>query len=170
MKNKRSSWYAIVLSFIFAIIVFFEIKDAITGKKDFFISRWISWILYNDFEYAKKIEVKPYLLNDDQVIEMLTHPEQEILQPPQRDLYLKNVNLVLRVSNHGDSAAWGVLAYRVFENGDWFRLEVDIPSSTREINKQNYDYVIPLGVVVPFNNDNLPEYIHYKWFSLYTKH
>ncbi|HSX04127.1 MAG TPA: hypothetical protein VLG76_05300 [Rhabdochlamydiaceae bacterium] len=167
---KKSSWYVLTLSLILVIVIFFEIKDTITDKKDFFISRWFSSLLYSDFEYSKKIEVKPYLLNDDQVIEMLTHPEQEVQQPPQKDLYLKNVNLVLRIKNDGGSAVWGVLAYRVFENGNWFRVEVNVPSSKREINKQVYDYVIPLGVVVPFNNNNLPEHIQYKWCSLYSKH
>jgi hypothetical protein len=167
---KRFSRVSIILGFVLAAVFFFEVKDAAVGKKDFFLNRWVSWALYGNFEYRKEIEIKPYLLNDEQVIQMLTHPQQEIIQPPQKDLYLKNVNLVLRASNHGDSVAWGVLGYRVFENGDWIRLEVDIPSSQREVNKQVYDYVIPVGVVVPFNNNNLPEHIQYKWFSLYTKH
>ncbi|MGE5195705.1 MAG: hypothetical protein ACM3JI_00045, partial [Anaerolineae bacterium] len=109
------------------------------------------------------------LLNDEQVIQLLAHPQQDIQQPPQKDLFLKNVNMVLRISNHGGAGAWGTLAYRIHKDGHWFKIDLDIPSSKREINKQVYDYVIPIGIAVAFDNDKPPEHIQYKWFSLYTK-
>ena len=166
---KKPSRCVIALALILGGLLFFEIKDTMTGKKDIFIARWFSWLFFSNSGYAKKIEVKPYLLNDEQVIHLLANPQQEIQQPPQKDLYLKNVNLVLRISNHGGASAWGILAYRIYEDGKWFRLEIDISSSKREINKKMYDYVIPVGIAVPFDNDKPPEHIQYKWVSLYTK-
>ena len=136
---KNLSRCAIALGLVLATFLFFEIKDTITGKKDIFIARWVSWLFYSNSGYAKKIEVKPYLLNDEKVIQLLMHPEQEIQQPPQKDLFLKNVNMVLRISNQGGTSAWGTLAYRIYEDGHWFRLEIDIPSSQKEINKEKYN-------------------------------
>ena len=166
---KNLSRCAIALGLVLTALLFFEIKDTITGKKDIFIARWVSWLLYSNSGYAKKIEVKPYLLNDEEVIQLLMHPEQEIQQPPQKDLFLKNVNMVLRISNQGGAVADGTLAYRIYEDGHWFKLDVVISPSDRKNSKQVYDYVIPLGVAVFFENDKPPGYIQYKWLSLYTK-
>lgn len=165
---KKPSWCAIVLGLILATLLLFEIKDTVTGKKDVFITRWFSWLFYSNSEYAKKIEVKPYLLNDEQVIQLLMHPEQEIQQPPQRDLYLKNVNLVLKIRNYGGTGPWGTLAYSIDGGEHWFKIDIkEIPPLNSK--KQVYDYVIPLGVIVLFNNNEPPETIRCKWLSLYTK-
>lgn len=165
---KKPSRCAIALVIILGVFFFFEVKDTITGKKEIFIARWISWLFYSNSGYAKKIEVKPYLLNDEQVIQLLMHPEREIQQPPQKDLFLKNVNMVLRISNHGSIGPWGTLAYSIDGGTYWFKIDIrEIPPSNSK--KQVYDYVIPLGVVVLFNNNELPEKIQCKWFSLYTK-
>ncbi len=166
---KKPSRCAIALGFVLSMILFFEVRDTITGKKDVFIARWTSWIFYKNSGYAKNIDVKAYLLNDEQAAQLLMHPDREIQQPPQKDLFLKNVNVVLRISNQGEVAAWGTLAYCLYEDGHWFQLEVDVPSSKSEMNKQVYDYVIPVGIVVPFNNDKPPRQVQYKWLSLYTK-
>jgi hypothetical protein len=163
---KKNSWSAKVLALVLAAFLFFEIKDTISGKKDFFLVR----MLFSDRGYAKKIDVKPYLLNDQQVIQLLIHPQDEIQQPPQKDLYLKNVNVVLRIVNHGGVHSWGTLAYSIDGGTNWFEIDLkSIPPPDSALNKQVYDYVIPIGVAVLFDNDNPPEEIKYKWFSLYTK-
>ena len=165
---KNLSRCAIILGLVLATLLFFEIKDTLTGKKDLFIARWISWLFYSNSGYAKKIEVKPYLLNDEQAAQLLLRPEQEIQQPPQRDLYLKNVNLVLRISNQGGTGPWGTLAYSIDGGAHWFKIDIkEIPPSNSK--KQTYDYVIPLGTVVLLNNNERPENIRWKWLSLYTK-
>lgn len=165
---KKPSRCAIALGFVLSMILFFEVRDTITGKKDVFIARWTSWIFYKNSGYAKNIDVKAYLLNDEQAAQLLMHPDREIQQPPQKDLFLKNVNVVLRISNQGSISPWGTLAYSIDGGTYWFKIDIkEIPASNSE--KQVYDYVIPVGIVVPFNNDKPPRQVQYKWLSLYTK-
>src|SRR5579885_2408450 len=94
---KKPSLCFITLVLILGALAFFEIKDTVTGNKQFFLVR----MLFNKPGYAKKIEIRPYLLNDEQVIHSLTYPQTEIQQPPRKELYLRNVNVVLRIKNHG---------------------------------------------------------------------
>jgi hypothetical protein len=160
---KKPSFCAIALATIIGILAFSEIKDTITGDKSIFIVRW----LYRSPAYAKNIEVQAYLLNDNQVLELLSHPEKDIVQPPQKDLYLKNVNVVLRIKNHGSATAWGTLAWRLGDQG-WSKFDIgDFPPVHAKNAKRLNDYIIPVGVVVPFNNDLPPEEIGIKWDSLY---
>lgn len=166
---KKISRCAVALAFVLGTFLFFEIKDTITGKKEIIISRFFSWLFFSDPGYAKEMVVKQYLLDDEQVIQKLLHPEQEVQQPRNRDLYFKNVNMVLQISNQGDAAVWGTIAYRINECGNWQKLEIDIPSRKNEIKKQSFDFVIPVGVVVGFKDDKFPDDICYKWISLYTK-
>ena len=166
---KKPSWCVIVLGLVLTVFLSFEIKNTIIRKQEPFFVQWIIWLLFSDPGYAKKIDVTPYLLNDEQAAQLLMYPEQEIQQPPQKDLYLRNVNLVLRISNHGRTGPWGTLAYSIDEGAHWFKIDIkDIPPSNSK--KQLYNYVIPIGIVVFFNNNELPENIQWKWLSLYTKY
>lgn len=165
---KKPSRCAIILSLLITTLLFFEVKDTISGKKDLFIARWFSWLFFSNAAYAAKIEVKPYLLNDEQAAELLLHPNKEIQQPPQKDLYLKNVNLVLRISNHGSTGPWGTLAYSINRGDHWFKIdikEIPPPNSKKEI----YDYVIPLGIVILFDDNEPPKNVLWKWINIYTK-
>lgn len=162
---KKPSFCAIALAAILGYWAFNEVRDKIKGNKMLFLERW----MFSDRAYGKKIEVKPYLLNDAQVIQLLSHPEKEIEQPPQKDLYLKNVNVVLRIKNQGGIGAWGTLSYKLHNN--WLKIDLKyIPPVDRKINKPVYDCVIPIGVAVPFDNDDLPDPIQIRWTHLYTKH
>ena len=75
---KKPFFCVIALAIILGALAFLEIKDTITGDESIFFVRWF----YSNRGYAKKIEVKPYLLNDKQVLQLLTYPENDILQPP----------------------------------------------------------------------------------------
>ena len=145
-------------------MVFFEIKDTITGDKSMFLVRWI----YSDRGYAKKIEVKAYLLNDQQVLEMLTHPENDVVQPPQKDLHLKNANVVLRLKNHGGGSAWGTFAWRIGNDQQWAKIDIELPPSYVKHAKRFSDFIIPVDIVVLFNNEDPPKEIQTKWDSLYA--
>jgi hypothetical protein len=149
---------------ILGTIVFFEIKDTITGDKRFFLVR----MFYSKPGYAKKIEIKPYLLNDEQVLESLMHPQTELQQPPQKELFLKNVNVVLRIKNQGEAIAWGTLAYKV-GHINWLKIDVKLPSINSKNNLLFYEYVIPIGIAVPYDDDEIPEPIKLKWIALYAK-
>jgi hypothetical protein len=160
---KKPSFCIIALAIILGILAFFEIKDTITGDKSIFFVRWF----YSNRGYAKKIEVKPYLLNDEQVLQLLTHPEKDIRQPPQKDLYLKNANVVLRLKNHGGASAWGTLAWRI-GNQQWSKIDIDLPPSHAKHAKRFNDFIIPVDIVVGIDKEDPPSGIQTKWDSLYT--
>ncbi len=162
---KKPSFCIIALTIILGILAFLEIKDTVTGNKSIFFVRWF----FSDRGYAKKIEVKPYLLNDQQVVQLLTHPENDVLQPPQKDLYLKNANVVLRLKNHGGASAWGTLAWRIGNDQNWLKIDIsNLPPSYVKHAKRFSDFIIPVDIVVGINNEALPKEIQTKWNSLYT--
>jgi hypothetical protein len=67
MKIKWPSLTTTLLTLMVGSIAFYEIRDTFNGyKKNFFI-RWF----WNHLEFAQALEVKTYLLTDDQVKEML---------------------------------------------------------------------------------------------------
>ncbi len=162
---KKPSLCFIALVAILGTLVFFEIKDTITGDKRFFLVN----MLYSKQEYAKKIEVKPYLLNDEQVIQSLTQPQMEIHQPPRKELFLKNVNVVLRIKNHGYAPAWGTLAYSI-DHINWLKIDVRLDPINSKNNVPFYEYVIPVGIAVPYDDDMPPKPIQFKWVALYAKY
>jgi hypothetical protein len=161
---KKPSLCSIALVVILGTLAFFEIKDTITGDKQFFLVR----MLYSKQGYAKKIDVKPYLLNDEQVIQSLTRPQMEIQQPPRKELFLKNVNVVLRIKNQGKAAAWGTLAYSI-DHINWSKIDVHLESIHSKNNAPFYEYVIPIGIAVPYDDDMLPKPIQIRWVALYVK-
>lgn len=161
---KKPSRCAVALIITLGALAFFEIKDTVTGDNYFFLVR----MLYSNPGYAKKIEIRPYLLNDEQVIQSLTHPQVEIQQPPQKELFLKNVNVVLRIKNHGSAQAFGTLAYSVHE-GYWSKIDVTMSPITSRNNVPFYEYVIPIGIAVPFNDDAPPKPIQFRWIALYAQ-
>ena len=162
---KKPSLCSIALVVVLGTLAFFEIKDTITGDKQVFLVR----MLYSKQGYAKKIEVKPYLLNDEQVIRSLTHSQMEIKQPPRKELYLRNVNVVLRIKNHGKAAAWGTLAYSI-DHINWSKIDVRLDPINSKNNVPFYEYVIPIGIAVPYDDDMPPKPIQFKWVALYAKY
>jgi hypothetical protein len=162
-KMKKPSFCIIALTIVLGILAFSEIKDTITGDKSIFFVRWF----YSNRGYAKKIEVKPHLLNDEQLLQMLTHPENDIRQPLQKDLYLKNANVILRLKNHGGASAWGTLAWRIGDH-EWSKIDIGLPPSYAKQAKRFNDFIIPVDIVVGIDNKNPPKEIQTKWDSLYT--
>jgi hypothetical protein len=162
---KKPSRCCIALMIVLGMLAFFEIRDTVVGNKIFFLVR----MMFRNPGYAKKIEIKTYLLTDEQVLESLQHPELEIQQPTQKELFLKNVNIVLRIKNHGHAPAWGTLAY-TFNNVYWSKIDIRLDHTTGKENHPFCEYVIPMGIQIPFDNDELPRPIQVKWISLYAKY
>ena len=162
---KKPSLCSIALVVILSILTLLEIKDTIAGDKQFFLIR----MLYSKQGHAKKIEVKSYLLNDEQVIQSLTHPQMEIQQPPRKELFLKNVNVVLRIKNHGYAPVWGTLAYSI-DHINWSKIDVTLDPVNSKNNVPFYEYVIPIGLAVPYDDDIPPKSIQFKWIALYVKY
>jgi hypothetical protein len=162
---KRRSLCSIVLLITLGTLIFFEIKNTATGDKLFFLMR----MLYRKPGYIKKIEIKPYLLNDEQVLESLKHPQTELQQPLQKELFLKNVNVVLRIKNQGGAVVWGTLAYSI-DHINWLKIDIDLNPINSKNKKPFCEYVIPIGVAVPYNDALPPKPIKVKWISLYAKY
>ena len=83
-----------VLLTLIAWMLFWEVKETVTGGRMVFLVRW----LYSDKGHAKNIEVLTYLLTDEQAASMLTHPNEEVQQLNKTDLSSKNMNVVFRIS------------------------------------------------------------------------
>ncbi len=158
---KKFSWCRIVLISLIGLAVFFEIYDTIRGKKVLFLERW----LFSNRGYAKEMEIKTYLLTDEELAWFLSHQDEEIKQPSQKDLYNKNINLLLRIKNHKGAAAWGSLAWKTGYHS-WQILQVGGLSG---YDKKFADFVIPIGIQPVLNSDEPPEEVRVKWLSLYTK-
>ncbi|MEK7339872.1 MAG: hypothetical protein WBD50_07460 [Candidatus Rhabdochlamydia sp.] len=161
---KKPSLCSIVLLITLGFLAFSEIKDTVTGDKVFFLVR----MFCRRPGYAKKIEIKPYLLNDEQVLQSLTHPQIELQQPPRKELFLKNVNVVLRIKNHGQATVWGTLAYKV-GHFNWLKIDVDLDRVNSKNKAPFFEYVIPIGIAVPYDDDLPPKPIKIKWIALYAK-
>ena len=142
--------------------LFWEIKETITQERMIFIVRW----LYSDMLHVKDIEVKTYLLNDEQVIAMLSHPNEEVQQPTKKQIASKDMNVVLRIRNLKGGFACGRLAWK-FPYTIWSIVDVsDIP--VPRSRKKYTDIIIPTGIIPMERIDELPEPITVKWESLYV--
>ena len=158
---KKFPWKTVLLT-LFAWMLFWEVKETITGERMFFLVRW----LYADKGHAKNIEVLTYLLTDEQVAYMLTHPNEEVQQFSKKNLSSKNMNVVFRIRNLTGGLAWGKLSWTMPGMG-WSGVNVPyipIPGKSRKYA----DIIIPIGVLLMERADSLPDPITYKWDELYV--
>lgn len=150
-----------VLATLVAWMLFWEVKETLSGERMFFVYRW----LYSDLAHAKDIEVKTYLLTDEQVSYMFARPEEEIQQLSKKSISGKNINVVLRVASLRGGLSWGRLLWRM-EGTGWKEVSGFEIRSTREEKKYG-GIVIPLGVIAIKPDDSLPEPVEVKWKTLY---
>ena len=162
---KRPSLSFIILMLIVSAFVFFEIRDTLNGDKQVFIAR----ILFNSPGAAKWIDVKAYLLNDEQVLEAFKDPSKELKQPTNRELYSKNVSVLIRIKNQADEGevAWGTLAYSI-DHVNWHKIDVIMPPKKSKNDVPFYQYVIPSGSGVFYSDDVPHEPVLIKWVALYS--
>lgn len=152
-----------VLLTLLAWMLFWEIKETITGERMLFLYRWI----YSNMSHAKNIEVLTYLLTDEQVSYMLAHPDEEVTQPSTKELSGKYVNVVIRLRNKTGGIAYGKLAWKMY-GIHWNEVDVgDIPVPGE---KEKYgDVIISMGVVIiERGDDSAPDPIKVKWEKLYV--
>lgn len=158
---KNFSWKTILLT-LFAWMLFWEVKETITGERMFFFYRW----LYSDKAYAKNIETFTYLLTDEQVIYMLSHPNEPVQQPTRKELRLKNLNAVLRLRNLKGGIAYGTLKWGILDEG-WSMIDIDyIPTPSDSAKYANV--IIPLGMIIAERTDGLPDPIIVEWEKFYV--
>ena len=158
---KQFPWKTVLLTLL-AWMLFWEVKETISGERPLFIYRW----LYSDKGHAKNIEVLTYLLTDEQVAYMLVHPDEIVQQPNKKELRLQNVNVVLRIRNLTGGVASGKLSWTM---PGMARSEVDINDIPNPSDSRRYaNTVIPLGIVIGERGDVPPYPISTSWKELYV--
>ncbi len=149
-------WLLIVL--IPIALVPFALKADLTKK-----------LLFSNKNYAKQIEVKTYILTQEQVAKLFKEPDKEPMQLTVDELgkatrETKKRYFVVRVKNLGELHAWGVLSCKVRCIHEPFK----IPIFTNR--NQFCDSVIDISgtVIAEAKNSPYPD-MSYEWSELYTK-
>jgi hypothetical protein len=70
-------------------------------------------IMFSDKAYAKEIEVKAYIITQEQACAALCDPSQEVIQLSKKELGGSKTYLYLKVKNTGNKHTCGTLACRV---------------------------------------------------------
>ncbi len=127
--------------------------------------KFVDWVLFSDKAYAKEIEVKAYIITQEQACAALCDPPQQPIQLDNPTLYGKKTYLFLQVRNTGKKHAWGTLACSVP------RYHVPIKVPIFDINNpKNYNtYLFHLGVIVLTDSKPDVPKISIEWDELYTK-
>jgi len=90
---------------------------------------------------------RPLLLTDEQVDYMRTHPNETPTRLTGKELYMKPVNLVLRIQNDGEIYTGGPLYLRINGINKWHEIEVDeIAPKNSKTGESSKDFVIPIGM------------------------
>jgi hypothetical protein len=90
---------------------------------------------------------RPLLLTDEQINYMRAHPNETPIRLTGKELYMKNVNLVVRIKNEGEIYTGGPLYLRVEGINKWHEVEVDeIAPKDSKTGESLRDYIIPIGV------------------------
>ena len=167
--KKLSVFLAIVVFFIF-----YEVIPEIRGDKVYLPTR----LFYSHPELASEIEVKTYILTDEQIGELFLHPEKEpvLLQNKEFGVWKKGLggpppprlNLIFRIQCRG-GMTMGTIQYQI---NDEYAGKLYVPdlgiAGGRKTDFQNF--VIPLGGIaigLGKNPQGYPE-ITYKWRTLYA--
>ncbi len=117
----------------------------------------------SDRKYAKNIEVKGYLVTKDQLAKLFSEKNGKIVQKTNKELYGREVFLLIRCKNFGDYRAFGTLKCK--RSGRDFA-SIDVMMMPGYM-KSFYDTVLPgYSGVVP--NDNDRPILTFEWKNLYT--
>ena len=115
-------------------------------------------------KYAKNVEVKAYLVTRDQVARLFSEENREITQKINKELYGKEVFLLVRVKNHGESMSFGLLNCTIPNRG--VPITFDIEMMPGLMNSFHDSVLHMYGGIIP-NNDEIPA-VNCEWKSLYT--
>jgi hypothetical protein len=126
---------------------------------------FVDRILLSDKAYAKEIEVKAYIITQEQACAALCDPPQQPIQLDNKALYGKKTYLFLQVRNAGKKHAWGTLACKVPR----YHVPIKVPIFDID-NPKNYNsYLLHLGVIVLTDSKPDTPKISVEWDELYTK-
>lgn len=124
---------------------------------------FLSKLSFSDKKYAKNIEVQTYLVTRDQVAELFSRENAEMIQKTNQDLYGREVFLLVRCKNTGEYAVFGTLKYEIENLNTPITINIaDLPAKMNRF----HDCVIYMGNgFIPNNNQILN--INYSWKELY---
>ena len=124
----------------------------------------ISRAYLSNKKYAKNVEVKSYLVTRDQVARLFSEENREITQKINKELYGKEVFLLVRVKNHGESMSFGLLNCTIPNRGVPITFDIEMMPG---LMNSFHDSVLYIGNgFIP--NDNNASVINWEWKSLYT--
>ncbi len=114
--------------------------------------------------YAKHIEIQCYLVTREQLAEVFENEKLQVTQKSNKELYQKNLFLLVRCRNRGKHVAFGTLKCLPPNCGS----PISIDITRMWANQIDFnDYAIYLGSVIVFSNNELPQ-INYEWNCIYT--
>ena len=124
-------------------------------------------LLFSNKSYAKNIEVKTYILTQEQVAQLFREPNKEphfFTSKELNNLARRKRYCVIRVKNLGKLNTWGILSCKI--PGINENVQVEIPT----IEKYFCDYVVCISGVYVGPGENSPyPIVTYEWSELYTK-
>lgn len=118
----------------------------------------------SDRKYAKNIEVKGYLVTKDQLAKLFSEKNGKIVQKTNKELFGREVFLLIRCKNFGDYRAFGSLNCQLPNCGNPIPIRIMMMPGYMKFFR---DTVIPIegGLI---RNDNKSPKITCKWKHLYT--
>lgn len=125
----------------------------------------ISRVFFSNIKYEKYIEVKTYLVTKEQIAKLFSKDDIEITQKINKELFGREIFLLVRCKNFGEYKAFGIVNCRIGTPGTGgMSIEIKMLPSFMKIF---YDSVLhmPSGIVP--NDDKTPT-ISYEWKSLCT--
>lgn len=162
-KANKASWEVSMFRFWKTVLCLFSsfcfFSSAHAEDLDPLSSAYLS-----DKEYAKNIEIQAYLVTKDQVAKLFSEENGKVVQKTNKELYRKEIYLLVRCKNFGDYRAFGTLNCRLSNEGDPISIEIMMMPGYM---KSYYDTVIPLYSGSIPNNENTP-FVSCKWKDLYT--
>lgn len=124
----------------------------------------VSRAYLSDKKYAKNIEVKAYLVTKDQLAKLFNEENVEIIQKSNKELYGREIFLLVRCKNFGEYRSFGTLNCKISNRGDPISIEIMMMPGYM---KSFYDSVLHMyGGIIP--NDNEIPTVNCEWKSLYT--
>lgn len=152
-------WITIGVVAVVAITVYLVLNTTVANKL-------VIKVLFSNKRYAKNIEVKTYVLTQEQMVDLFKYPDREPVQLPAEKFNKIGLQqyFVVRVKNLGNRTAWGTLSCKV--PGLHRYTLIKIPC----IRKYYCDYVICISdFYISSAKDSIYPDMSYKWSELYTK-
>ncbi len=126
----------------------------------------LSRFYFSNKKYAKNIEVHAYLITKDQVAKLFSEENTEVIQKTNKELYRKEIYLLTRVKNNGESPSCGLLNCKIPNRGVPITIDIEMMPGGGNM-KFFHDSVLYIGKgFIP--NDNGTPSISYEWKSLYV--